>query len=143
MHMNELEEKLIQKYKIAYEYYLFALYTFEKDSKFEICFQKNVDKIKKKIEKYDFDFDLDDINETILIDYKAFGLNIDNIMRKRWDEVDSIEFNCLSHYSTGAAIPLRYYDDNWNMDNRQIFINEYGGNYLRLRRSILINDILS
>ena len=141
--MNELEAKMIQKYKIAYEYYLFALYTFEKDSKFEICFKKNVDKLKKKIEKYDFEFDLDDITETIMIDYKAFGLNIDRIMRKRWDEVDSREFNCLSHYTTGAAIPLRYYDDMWSMENRNIFLEEYGGNYLRLRRSILINDILS
>ena len=141
--MNEIEEKLIQKYKIAYEYYLFALYTFEKDSKFEICFKKNVDKIKKKIEKYDFEFDLEDVNEAIVIDYKAFGLNTDKIMRKRWDEVDSYEFNCLSHFTTGAAIPLRYYGSNWNLENRKIFLKEYGSNYLRLRRTLLIKDILS
>lgn len=141
--MNEIEDKMIQKYKIAYEYYLFALYTFEKGSDFEVRFKKNVDKIKNKIIKYNFDFEFEDINEIIPINYKAFGLNIDAIIRERWDLVSSKEFNCLSHYTTGGAIPLRYYGNNWNMENRKIFLREYGNNYLSLRRSLLIHDILT
>jgi hypothetical protein len=47
----------------------------EKDSKFEICFKKNVDKLKKKIWKYDFK-PWFDITETILL-ITSIWLNID------------------------------------------------------------------
>lgn len=140
--MELLEKIIIDKCNITAEYYLFSLHTYGADYFLTKKFKKQFFKILKNIGEKEPDFIFVNPTETIVIDYLKFGLDINLIMRKRINNMSGIEMNALLHRIAGGTIILCPFYDCWTPNNRAIFIEDHGDQYMSARRTLLIADIL-
>lgn len=140
--MNTINKKQIAKCNVASEYYLFSLFTFGEISAFTKKFKKQFFQILKNIGEINPDYIHCNPEESIVIDYNKFELDIDVIMRKSISEMTGIELNVLLHRIAGGTIYLCSFYDCWTSCNRAIFLRDYGDVYLTARRALLIGDIL-
>jgi sulfatase maturation enzyme AslB (radical SAM superfamily) len=141
--MTTTEIKQIEKCNLACEYYLFSLHTFGETSAFTRKFKKEFFQILKNIGEINPDYIHSNSEESIVIDYNKFELDIDVIMRKSINEMTGIELNVLLHRIAGGTIYLCSFYDCWTSCNRAIFLRDYGDVYMTTRRGLLIGDILS
>lgn len=140
--MESTEKILIEKCNIAAEYYLFSLHTFGVKHILTKKFKKQFFRILNNIGKLNPDFIFFNPEETIIIDYQKFDLDLEVILRKKTVDMSGIEMNVLLHHITGATIILCNFYDCWTPTNRKIFMEDHGSEYLTARRALLIGDIL-
>ena len=141
--MTTINQVLIEEYKIAQEYYLLALYTFQEKSPFEIKFKAILNEIKVKIKKDLPDFKFEHLDEIIKIDYKIFDIEIEKILRKDWAKVSTEEFNFIMHYCSGGAFPINQLSYIWDDLNRKNYMQHHGNDYHKIKRALIVKDILS
>ena len=140
--MDSTQETLVEKCNLVAEYYMFSLNTFGKKFALTKKFKKHFIQILRNIGEIDPDYVHINPEESIIIDYNKFELDIDVIMRKSINEMTGIELNVLLHRIAGGTIYLCSFYDCWTPTNRQIFMQDYGDQYLATRRTLLIGDIL-
>ncbi|WP_035643551.1 hypothetical protein [Flavobacterium sp. ASV13] len=141
--MKEIKQLLIDEYKILNEYYLFSLYTYEENSHFTKKFKSELTKIKRKIKSIKPDFIFEATDEIIKIDYKIFNVNIDNILRGDWQQVSYQDFNFIMHRCSGGAFKISPLIKIWDKENRENYMYHHGDDYRRVRRNLILNDILN
>ncbi len=141
--MDSVQKILVEKCNLAAEYYMFSLNTFGKKFALTKKFKKHFIQILRNIGEIDPDYIHSNPEESIIIDYNKFELDIDVIMRKSINEMTGIELNVLLHRIAGGTIYLCSFYDCWTSCNRAIFLRDYGDVYLTARRGLLIGDILS
>jgi hypothetical protein len=140
--MDLVQKILVDRCNLAAEYYMFALNTFGEKFVLTKKFKKQFIQILKDIREIYPDFEHRNPEESIIIDYKIFQLDVDIIMRKNINDMTGIEMNTILHHIAGGTIELCDFYDFWTPTNRKIFLCDYGYHYLVARRSLLIADIL-
>lgn len=140
--MDPTQKILVEKCNLAAEYYMFSLNSFGKKFALTKKFKKHFIQILRNIGEIDPDYVHINPEESIAIDYKIFNIDVDIIMRKNIKDMTGIEMNVLLHYLAGGTIALCLFYDCWTPTNRQIFMEDYGDQYLVARRTLLIGDIL-
>lgn len=140
--MDTVRKILIDKCKLVSEYYLFSLHTFGATYLLTKKLKKQFLQILNSICKLDENFIYVNPQESIVIDYEKFDLDLEHILRKKVADMSGIEMNVLLHHLTGATIILCPFYDCWTTTNRAIFLKDHGNEYLKARRILLINDIL-